>query len=431
MCGIAGIISKEPTPFNLNHFNLLGTLNDERGGDSCGIFIDKKYQYGVKDTKMFRIFSKCISDYPTTAQNAFLHCRKTSVGYVTGLEQAQPVIISNNEKIEFVLMHNGTITNASKLAKTYIPNINVTKMSDSQMMANIIYNCGYDVLTEYEGAAVFAIIDYRNVDSGEVFLWKGNSCYNEYKESSERPLFYMIHDDKFYFSSMYISLYCIDYTANIINLPTNTLFKIVNNELIPIKVYDRTILKKPVYNQTTYLFPSTDYIRYNQYNGLYMDGNEVAHGIYTVYCSGLITRDKSIYVYTLYFLYGRLIYTKEAYDLLADVLTLFEDNIIESSLEIIDYFAYNPIKRAAEFFTVNEAFQYEKVMDRKWHSLFNDCIKYEINSGHLSIKTSWGKESIEFFMDEAKRMYFDYEILKEDLVTYLLNKNTDVNIQSV
>ena len=56
MCGIAGIISTEPTKFNINHFNILGTLNDERGGDSCGIFIDKKYQYGIKDTKQLTIY---------------------------------------------------------------------------------------------------------------------------------------------------------------------------------------------------------------------------------------------------------------------------------------------------------------------------------------------------------------------------------------
>ena len=112
MCGIAGIISTEPTKFNIDHFNILGTINDERGGDSCGIFIDKKYQYGIKDTKQFRVFTRCIKDYPDTARIAILHCRKGSTGYALGVEQAQPVIIKNEDDVEFVLIHNGTITNA-------------------------------------------------------------------------------------------------------------------------------------------------------------------------------------------------------------------------------------------------------------------------------------------------------------------------------
>ena len=97
MCGIAGIISTEPTKFNINHFNILGTLNDERGGDSCGIFIDKKYQYGINNTKQFRVFTCCIKDYPDTARIAILHCRKGSTGYALGVGQAQPVIIKNKE----------------------------------------------------------------------------------------------------------------------------------------------------------------------------------------------------------------------------------------------------------------------------------------------------------------------------------------------
>ena len=42
MCGIWGIIYKEPHQLNKVLFNSLGVLNDTRGGDSCGIFIDGK-----------------------------------------------------------------------------------------------------------------------------------------------------------------------------------------------------------------------------------------------------------------------------------------------------------------------------------------------------------------------------------------------------
>lgn len=431
MCGIAGIISTEQTKFNREHFNILGMLNDERGGDSCGIFIDKIFQYGIKDTKMFRIFTQCIKDYPETAKIAFLHCRKASPGYPVIIEQAQPVILAENDDIKFVLMHNGTISNAPELAKEYIPDVDIKGMSDSQIIARIIYYSGYDVLTKYKGAAVFAIIDYRENPEGKIYLWKGSSCYNEYKETSERPLFYMIHDNKFYFSSMQVSLYCIDHNTQIFNFPVNTLINIRDNKLYKVKEYDRSHLVKytpvttPVtnYTQGRYQFPAVDYIRYNQYTGLYMDGNDPAHGPYTVYSSGCITKTDGSYVHTVYMLYGRLIYTKEAYDLLLDTIVSYDEDVILQCMEIIDYFAYNPVKRAADFYEVDENFEYVKIVDRDWYSLFNDGLHYKIKpSGNLNIASAYPTTAMDCFKKEAKSMFFDYEVLKEDLHEYIVKK---------
>lgn len=48
---------------------------------------------------------------------AFGHCRKASVGIIDETT-AQPVVLTNaNGKVEYVLMHNGTIYNYKELAK--------------------------------------------------------------------------------------------------------------------------------------------------------------------------------------------------------------------------------------------------------------------------------------------------------------------------
>ena len=51
---------------------------------------------------------------------------------------------------------------------------------------------------------------------------------------------------------MLVSLYCIDHTAKIYNVPTNTLMWLDNNELKEIKKYDRTKLTKYTAPVTTY-----------------------------------------------------------------------------------------------------------------------------------------------------------------------------------
>ena len=82
MCGIFGIITPKPRKFDLRAFCVLGVNNDSRGGDSCGVFIDKKYEYGVNEFKFFYNFfprSKVLNSV-TKCQVALGHCRKASVG---------------------------------------------------------------------------------------------------------------------------------------------------------------------------------------------------------------------------------------------------------------------------------------------------------------------------------------------------------------
>ena len=93
----------------------------------------------------------------TTAKIALGHDRKASVGGIT-LEKAHPIIIEEDvpvaegeeprKEIKFVMVHNGTIYDYEALAKKYIPDIDVKGMSDSQVIARILYYAGFDFTDE-------------------------------------------------------------------------------------------------------------------------------------------------------------------------------------------------------------------------------------------------------------------------------------------
>ena len=185
MCGLGGIINYEHKEFDYKTFCTLGIANDKRGGDSCGIFIDGKVEYGIGDKAHFEDFfwdSELLRE-TKEANIALLHDRKASVGGIS-LEKAHPILIKEKvevaegeeprEEIKFVLIHNGTIHNYEDLAKKYIPNIDVKNLSDSQVIALLLYHSGFDFLAEYNGGAAFVAVDYRK-ETPEVLLWRGES----------------------------------------------------------------------------------------------------------------------------------------------------------------------------------------------------------------------------------------------------------------
>ena len=64
MCGIFGYIGKRQ-PLKKDVFVTLGVLNDSRGGDNCGIMINRQVEYGEK-LKLFNDFypkSKLLKAY--------------------------------------------------------------------------------------------------------------------------------------------------------------------------------------------------------------------------------------------------------------------------------------------------------------------------------------------------------------------------------
>lgn len=244
MCGIAGIINKMPRAFDYSAFCVLGIANDSRGGDSCGVFIDGKYEYGVDKNKYFsNYFLGSDLLYNTDrASIALVHCRKASVGAVSE-KTAQPVIIKDDYgNVEYVLMHNGTIHNYKELAEKYIPDIDITGMTDSQVMAHIFYHVGYEPLNEYNGGAVFAIVDYRGY-SPKVMLFKGASKKTKYAKEieEERPLYYCINKLKreLVFSSIGLHLVALRKECDTYSLKENTLFEFNGKGLSVVKYYSR------------------------------------------------------------------------------------------------------------------------------------------------------------------------------------------------
>ena len=321
MCGIFGIITPKPTKFDFTTFCVLGSNNDSRGGDSCGIFIDKNYEYGVNEQKLFYNFypnSKLLKS-TTKCTVALGHCRKASVGAINA-DNAQPVIIKNdNGEVEYVLIHNGTIVNYKELAAKYIPKIDITNMTDSQVMARIFYYAGYKVLGEYIGAGAFVMIDYRS-ESPQVFIFKGKSKINTYSTAAtvERPLYCTYNNKEFIFSSTLDYLEALRPKREALTISPNLLLSLSNGELSIVEKYDRDNLTQtksyaaPVYTNY-YKSPKFTgngyYYCDNNYNGnydggfwskivdfsddSYFIGKQKAHGVFLVDRIGNIEEDKN------------------------------------------------------------------------------------------------------------------------------------------
>lgn len=310
MCGIFGIINPTPRKFDLQAFCVLGVNNDSRGGDSCGIFIDKEYEYGVNESKLFYSFfpkSKLLNSVKKS-QIALGHCRKASVGAINEAN-AQPVVIKNsNGDVEYVLIHNGTIVNYQELAKQYIPDIDIKNMTDSQVMARIFYHAGYKVLGEYIGAGAFVMVDYRG-EKPKVLLFKGESKSTQYAIATtiERPLYMTYNNTEFIFSSIMEYLKALRPGREVYTLTPNTLTELENGTLYNIAEYDRT----QKWQQKTYatVYQSSwkqdnnvsTKNNFNEYywedaiewsNGSYYIGTRKAHGIHRSDSIGYLERTK-------------------------------------------------------------------------------------------------------------------------------------------
>ena len=304
MCGIAGIITKTPRVFDYATFCTLGIANDARGGDSCGVFIDGKYEYGTGDTKLFSNYflSSDLLDNTNKAMVAMVHCRKASVGNISK-ETAQPVVLTDkNGKVLYVLMHNGTIHNYRELAEKYIPKVDITGMTDSQVMARIFFNCGYKALEEYNGGAVFAIADYRG-GSPKVLLFKGASKKNKYskEEEEERPLYYCVDKVRreLVFSSIASNLIALRRNCDVYCMRTNTLVEFDGKALSTFETHSREkciqnketppayVSRIPYFENSSFdedditdfsLYPFAKYISIDHLNNTYSYGGKKMHG---------------------------------------------------------------------------------------------------------------------------------------------------------
>lgn len=267
MCGIYGIVSDRVIPFDRRMFCTLGINNDSRGGDSCGIFIDGLTEYGIDKTKYFIDFmpESVLLKSVKKCRCAIGHDRKASVGGVS-LKAAQPVTFKNKDgNIDFVVIHNGTIHNYLDLADKYIPGVDCSDLTDSQVMATIFYNAGYDCLSEYQGGAVFFIVDYRE-GGPRYFAWRGESKKTSYSKDSddkeERPFFFAYSKNSVIFSSIATYLYVV--SDEVWKLPENKLIEFADQKIYTIKDYPRDNVDQSGYQyekgrKKVYTYPTNAY----------------------------------------------------------------------------------------------------------------------------------------------------------------------------
>lgn len=364
MCGIFGMISRKTKPFNKRAFCTMGVANDSRGGDSCGVFIDGLVEYGVDKQKKFINFFRdsLVLDTITECKVALGHCRKASVGKVS-LETAQPVIIYNDENtIDYVLIHNGTIHNYKELAQKYIPDVNIEGLTDSQVMARIFYYKGYDCLDEYNGGSVFVIHDYR-INKSLVF--KGHSKKYTYSanEEEERPLFYCWHNGRFCFSSIFDTLYAFYYDETIYSLPHNKLMVVRGDKLKVVKEYKRE--KCIQSKQTTFKTIGSGIINWDEdlYSSYYGNNNNLnyevkfdgikyidkdkkpMHGVFYMSTYGYIYPNQKTgtnWLHKVAFYQGQLLKHPDAFNLIDKYFKEAQNKITPNVQTLINMLDFNP-----------------------------------------------------------------------------------------
>lgn len=248
MCGLFGFIAnKNKKQLDYETFINLGCSNDIRGGDSVGIFIDQQVEYGVDTKKLFSSFyySSELLKNTREVNLALGHTRKASIGTI-GLHTAQPVVIRNSKtnKIDFVLLHNGTLTNYLFLKNKYLSKV-PPHYTDSQIMAYCIYFNGIDLFEEYEGAGMFITVDYRNNEADpDIHFFKGKSKMTKYVQTSEeeRPLWILETNKGLWFSSIKEGLNhkAFGTPYKVENLPSNVVLSYKNGKFTELKKIDRT-----------------------------------------------------------------------------------------------------------------------------------------------------------------------------------------------
>lgn len=238
MCGIFGNINSIEKKIDYSLLTLLGVENDKRGGDSCGLFVDDTVEYGIGKQKFFEDFIQTSEIYKKKKKAKIImgHDRKASIGAHT-IENAHPIIIKENDEIKFVFIHNGTLINHRALAAKYLTPLGIDSINfnDSKILAYIIYYVGFEVLSEYNGSAVFVCADYREKSKG-VYFFKGASkerCDSKLTEiQEERPFHFLSEENGFWFSSTekILDLYFFNTNKSVKTIQSNTVVKYLDNK---------------------------------------------------------------------------------------------------------------------------------------------------------------------------------------------------------
>lgn len=223
-CGIWGYFGKDNKRFNWKDFNMLGVLNDKRGGDAAGRMIGGSYEH--YNSKNCNTYTEIIRDNLNPAYKEetvmFGHTRKTSAFAkgTGGIEFTQPYPVRDiTGTIIGMGMHNGTLYNDSDLKEEYgVPDkleyidgeeIIEHSPNDSQILFwTLLVKEDYSILEKYQGSAALAWFDFRE---DRLYLFKGSSKSYEkaLNEVEERPLYLLKEKDNIWFSSEETPLWVI------------------------------------------------------------------------------------------------------------------------------------------------------------------------------------------------------------------------------
>lgn len=459
-CGLFGYVGIE-RKLNKKTFYTLGCANDSRGGDSCGIFIDGKYEYGVGEKKLFSslLTSSTLLQDTHMAKIALGHCRKASVGAINALT-AQPVVITNDtNEVDFVLLHNGTLFNHNALAKKYLKNV-PEYYTDSQIMAYSIYYHGFGVLSEYEGGGAFVMVDYRkNRKDPFVYLFKGASKLHAYstEETEERPLFFSLENKGIWFSSMCMFLITTRLDEGVVrSVKSNTLYTIHKGEILEKKAIDRskksqtktynnywaeegyyydedewdykpirtlpevtprhntfdrtcpTTILTSVFAEATDLY-AKDKLSFSK--GQYLINRKLAHGKYNVGTYGYVYADDyanpNLAREVLYFYQGVLLFNKESFDVIERLRELFSIKDLcdfsESFPEVIYHYSNMPYFDIADhkYVTYINSMESPEVFDSTYSALFNTKeLCYKIVNGNIISRTEYPYSDTKYLLKD-------------------------------
>ncbi len=236
-CGLIGFAPKYKKEANLDWIKLIMSYNTLRGTDTCGIYINEKTDKGIKhkdgpDESDIRVYlaNKGLQ-YDDACKNKLIigHTRKSTRG-LNDWDGAHPFTFEHEGR-SITLAHNGTITNIHAMSYKY--DVDTKGLTvDSQILAKIILEKGYDVLNNYEGGT--AILFTYSDEPGVLYAFKGASkTKRDQKElEEERPLYLMTNHEGVYISSLREPLdACCNRDLIVYTFKNNFVTKIKNGNL--------------------------------------------------------------------------------------------------------------------------------------------------------------------------------------------------------
>ena len=126
MCGIMAHVGNSVDKLNIDKFNILGIMNEERGTDSCGVTMDGSTLKGIDYLSTYRNFVAYYTlNRPKYSTVIIGHTRKSTVGLHT-YANAHPFGFGKHKYKgqgtfgrQFIGVHNGTLLNHVEIAEEH------------------------------------------------------------------------------------------------------------------------------------------------------------------------------------------------------------------------------------------------------------------------------------------------------------------------